>query len=89
MDPSTAALLLFSGGEVNTLVPLFAIGAFDGFTLCRIGMVRHWYLHRSAGWRGKALLNGFGAVLTGVSALVVTATEFTEGAWLLVIVANP
>lgn len=41
MDPSTAALLLFSGGEVNTLVPLFAIGAFDGFTLCRIGMVRH------------------------------------------------
>lgn len=42
MDPSTAALLLFSGGEVNTLVPLFAIGAFAGFTLCRIGMVRHW-----------------------------------------------
>ncbi|MDT0458050.1 amino acid permease [Streptomyces sp. DSM 41527] len=80
-----AALLLVSGGEVNTLVPLFAIGVFVGFTLCQIGMVRHWRRNRSSGWRGKALLNGFGALLTGVSALVVTATKFTEGAWLLVI----
>ncbi|MGX1756388.1 APC family permease [Streptomyces lydicus] len=80
-----AALLLVSGGEVNTLVPLFAIGVFVGFTLCQIGMVRHWRRNRWAGWRGKALLNGFGALLTGVSALVVTATKFTEGAWLLVI----
>ncbi|MFG2859708.1 APC family permease [Streptomyces sioyaensis] len=80
-----AALLVLSGGDVNTLVPLFAIGVFVGFTLCQIGMVRHWRLHRSPGWRGKALLNGFGALLTGVSAVVVTATKFTEGAWLLVI----
>ncbi|MBM4796259.1 APC family permease [Streptomyces sioyaensis] len=80
-----AALLVFSGGDVNTLVPLFAIGVFVGFTLCQIGMVRHWRLHRSPGWRGKALLNGFGALLTGVSAVVVTATKFTEGAWLLVV----
>ncbi|WP_328386941.1 APC family permease [Streptomyces sp. NBC_00400] len=80
-----AALLLVSGGDVNTLVPLFAIGVFVGFTLCQIGMVRHWRLDRSRGWRGKALLNGFGALLTGVSALVVTATKFTEGAWLIVV----
>ncbi|MFK0262594.1 APC family permease [Streptomyces angustmyceticus] len=80
-----AALLVVSGGDVNTLVPLFAIGVFVGFTLCQIGMVRHWRLDRSPRWRGKALLNGFGALLTGVSALVVTTTKFTEGAWLLVI----
>ncbi|MGW1372890.1 APC family permease [Streptomyces sp. NPDC002446] len=80
-----AALLVFSGGDVNTLVPLFAIGVFVGFTICQVGMVRHWRLERSPGWRGKALLNGFGALLTGVSAVVVTATKFTEGAWLIVI----
>ncbi|MFI6469040.1 APC family permease [Streptomyces sp. NPDC050516] len=81
----SAALLVFSGGDTNTLVPLFAIGVFVGFTICQTGMVIHWRLERSPGWRWKALLNGFGAVLTGISAVVVTATKFTEGAWLIVI----
>ncbi|MCD9141857.1 APC family permease [Streptomyces albireticuli] len=81
----SALLLVLSGGDVNTLVPLFAIGVFVGFTICQVGMVRHWLRERSAGWRGRALLNGFGAVLTGVSAVVVTATKFTEGAWLIVL----
>ncbi|MET8751265.1 APC family permease [Streptomyces sp. NPDC004667] len=81
----SAALLLFSGGDANTLVPLFAIGVFVGFTICQVGMVRHWSLERPARWRAKAVLNGFGALLTGVSAVVVTATKFTEGAWLIVV----
>ena len=33
----------------------------------------------------RRLLNGFGALLTGVSAVVVTATKFDEGAWLIVV----
>ncbi|MYV42011.1 amino acid permease, partial [Streptomyces sp. SID1328] len=81
----SAALLVFSGGDTNTLVPLFAIGVFLGFTIAQVGMVRHWRLEHSRGWRGKALLNGFGAVLTGVAAVVVTASKFAEGAWLVVI----
>ncbi|MFJ3728382.1 APC family permease [Streptomyces sp. NPDC090045] len=78
-------LLVFSGGDTNTLVPLFAIGVFVGFTICQVGMVRHWYGERPKGWQTKAALNGFGALLTGVSAVVVTATKFTEGAWLIVL----
>ncbi|MFD4510815.1 APC family permease [Streptomyces sp. NPDC058457] len=81
----SAALLVFSGGDTNTLVPMFAIGVFVGFTVAQVGMVRHWRLERGTGWRGKALLNGFGAVLTGVATVVVTASRFTEGAWLVVV----
>ncbi|GAA1259369.1 APC family permease [Streptomyces javensis] len=81
----SAALLVVSGGDTNTLVPLFAIGVFVGFTLCQTGMVRHWRRHRTPGWRAKAALNGFGALLSGVAAIVVTATKFTEGAWFIVI----
>ncbi|MBZ4318062.1 APC family permease [Streptomyces huiliensis] len=81
----SALLLVCSGGDVNTLVPLFAIGVFVGFTICQVGMVRHWCREGASGWRGKALLNGFGALLTGVSAVVVTATKFAEGAWLIVL----
>jgi hypothetical protein len=77
----SGALLIGSGGDVNSLVPLFAIGVFVGFTICQVGMVRHWRRERGPRWRGKALLNGFGALLTGIATLVVTGTKFTEGAW--------
>lgn len=77
----SAALLVASGGDVNSLVPLFAIGVFVGFTICQIGMVRHWRQERGPRWRGRALLNGFGALLTGTATLVVAGTKFTEGAW--------
>ncbi|QEV17226.1 APC family permease [Streptomyces alboniger] len=81
----SAALLVLSGGDTNTLVPLFAIGVFVGFTLAQTGMVVHWRHERGPRWRGKAALNGLGALLTGVSAVVVTATKFHDGAWLIVV----
>ncbi|MFD3513077.1 APC family permease [Streptomyces sp. NPDC058657] len=81
----SAALLVFSGGDTNTLVPLFAIGVFVGFTIAQTGMVLHWRRERGPRWAGKALLNGLGALLTGISAVVVTATKFHDGAWLIVI----
>ncbi|MDI3422155.1 APC family permease [Streptomyces luteolus] len=81
----SAALLVFSGGDTNTLVPLFAIGVFVGFTVAQTGMVLHWQRERGPRWAAKAVLNGLGALLTGVSAIVVTATKFHEGAWLIVV----
>jgi amino acid transporter len=81
----TAALLLIgTDGDMNTLVPLFAIGVFVGFTLSQAGMVRHWWTHRPYGWRAKAALNGSGALLTGLAAVLVTVTKFPEGGWLIV-----
>lgn len=81
----SAVILVVAGGAMNTLVPLFAIGVFVGFTLAQAGMVRHWTLHRERGWRWRLALNGFGAVLTGVATVVTTATKFTEGGWLIVV----
>ncbi|MGV9456573.1 APC family permease [Streptomyces sp. NPDC003635] len=78
----SAGLLVLSGGDTNTLVPLFAIGVFVGFTIAQVGMVRHW---RQEGAPRKALLNGLGGFLTGVAAVVVTETKFDEGAWLIVV----
>ncbi|WP_020658674.1 APC family permease [Amycolatopsis benzoatilytica] len=82
---AAAVLLVLSDGDMNALVPLFAIGVFVGFTLSQIGMVRRWFAARPRGWHGKAALNGFGALLTGFAAIVVTATKFSEGGWLIVI----
>ena len=70
---------------MNTLVPLFAIGVFVGFTLSQAGMVRHWWTDRPYGWRPRAALNGLGALLTGLAAIIVTVTKFPEGGWLIVL----
>jgi amino acid transporter len=82
---TSAILLVIADGQMNTLVPLFAIGVFVGFTLAQVGMVRHWLLERPRGWGPRAALNGFGALLTTIAAVVVMASKFTEGGWLIVI----
>ena len=82
---SSAVLLVVAGGQVNVLVPLFAIGVFVGFTLSQTGMVRHWVRDRPPGWRRKLAVNALGALLTGVAAIIVTATKFGEGGWLIVV----
>jgi amino acid transporter len=83
---TAGVLLIAARGNMNALVPLFAIGVFVGFTIAQTGMVRHWWQTRVAGWRWRIALNGFGALLTFVAAIVTTAMKFTEGAWLIVLV---
>src|SRR5580692_5447380 len=81
-----AALLVASNGNTQALIPLFAIGVFVGFTLSQFGMVKHWRIERSRGWKTQAAINGFRAVLTTVTTIIELGTKFTEGAWLIVLV---
>jgi len=66
----------------DRLIPLFAIGAFLAFTLSQAGMVMHWRKNRGPHWRKSALVNGLGALVTGVTVVVVLVAKFAEGAWI-------
>ena len=81
-----AAVLLLVGAQTHRLLPVFAIGVFIGFTISQTGLVRHWLQQRGRGWVGKVALNGTGAVLTAVAGVVLFASKFTEGAWLLLLI---
>ena len=83
---AAAALLVVSNGDTQALIPLFAIGVFVGFTLSQAGMVRHWREQAGPGWRGRAVINGVGAVFTLAALAIELVSKFTEGAWLVVIV---
>ena len=76
-------LLVVSNGNTQTLVPVFAIGVFIGFTISQVGMVKHWYLEQGPGWRGRAALNGLGALLTFAATIIELVAKFTEGGWLV------
>lgn len=40
-------------------------------------------IHYESGWRWKLLLNAVGATTTGIVFLILLATKFTEGAWIV------
>src|SRR5712671_2924571 len=81
----TLFLLVLFGGVPDTLIPLYAVGAFLAFTLSQSGMVVHWLRNRGPHWRKSALVNGFGGFVTGVTVIVVLVAKFAEGAWITVI----
>jgi amino acid transporter len=83
---SAAIVLLIVDAATQRLLPVYAIGVFIGFTISQTGLVRHWRRERSRGWAGKAALNGTGAVLTAVATVVLFASKFAEGAWLLMLI---
>lgn len=45
-----AILLIATGADTIRLIPLYAIGAFTGFTISQTGLVCHWRGQRSPGW---------------------------------------
>jgi amino acid transporter len=79
------ALLVIFAGSLDALIPLYAVGVFTSFTLSQAGMVVHWRRNREAGWRRSAIINGVGAVATALVTLVIAATKFAEGAWLVIL----
>jgi amino acid transporter len=86
-------LIYAYGGSVTRLIQLYILGVFTSFTLSQAGMVRHWNrvladerdpasrrrIHRSR------LINAVGACLTALVLVVVLATKFSHGAYLVVI----
>ena len=81
----TAVLIIGFGGDTHALIPLFAVGVFIAFTLSQAGMVMHWVRQRGRGWTLKALVNGIGAAATTVTLVVVAASKFLEGAWMVLL----
>jgi amino acid transporter len=79
-------LLILFGGVTDRLIPLFAVGAFLAFTLSQAGMVGHWLRTESAAkaWP-HILVNGLGALATGITVLVVVVAKFADGAWVVVL----
>jgi amino acid transporter len=75
-------LLILFRGVTDRLIPLYAVGAFLAFTLSQSGMVMHWRKNRGPNWLKSALVNGFGALVTGVTVVVVLVAKFAEGAWI-------
>jgi len=80
-----AVLIIAFGGDTHALLPLYMIGVFLSFTLSQTGMVLRWWHKKRPGWKTSALINGFGAIVTGVVLVIVAITKTLEGAWIVLV----
>jgi amino acid transporter len=80
-----SVLLVVFEGDTHALIPLYMIGVFVSFTLSQAGMVIHWRRLREAGWRSSGVINGFGAIVTGIVLIIVAITKTAEGAWIIIL----
>src|ERR1700730_13792227 len=83
-------LLILFRGVTDRLIPLFGVGAFMAFTLSQAGMVGHWRRTASGFEAARGMLiNGVGALATGITVMVIVVAKFAEGAWVVVLLLLP
>ena len=95
----SALLIVLFGGSTSALLPLYAVAVFAAFTLSQAGMVEHWRRLKGHHWQLKAVVNGIGAVATGVVTVIAAITGFMDpslpivpgvpigwGSWLVLVI---
>jgi amino acid transporter len=82
----SAALVIVRDANVNSLVPMYAIGVFTAFTMAGFGMARYHNRRRERGWRHRLVINGAAGGLSAIVVLIFAVVKFTEGAWVVVVV---
>lgn len=80
------ALLLVTRANVASLIPLYATTVFTGFTMAGAGMFVYHYKRRLPDRRHGLAVNGIAAATSGIVTLIFVITEFTRGAWAVVVV---
>src|SRR5262249_21621477 len=80
-----AILILAFRGDTQSLLPLYMIGVFVSFTLSQTGMVLRWRKNPDPARRTGAIINGVGAIVTGIVLIVVAVTKTLEGAWIVLL----
>jgi len=83
LSTTSIFLVVLFKGSVHALIPLFAIGVFLSFTLSQTGMVKRWVRVKTSGWKGKAIVNGVGAIATCIVTIVFAIVKFADGAWVI------
>ena len=78
-------LLILFQASVTNLIPLYAIGVFTSFTFSQAGMAKRHRTLREPGWKKGLAINGFGAVVTAVMTVIIAATKFWQGAWIILL----
>ena len=82
----SSILLLITRARVDSLIPLYAIGVFTGFTMAGAGMAKYHLAHREDHWRRRLVINGTASVLSFIVLVIIAVAKFSQGAWVILII---
>jgi amino acid transporter len=90
MGGSSLVALLYTRGDITTLVTLYAINVFVTFSLSQLAMCRFWYRERKnrPDWRRQGAIHVVGLVLCFSILTVNVYEKFSEGAWVTIVVTG-
>jgi amino acid transporter len=89
MAGAAAAVLVYTNGDLDTLVVMYSINVFLTFSLSNLAMMRHWWkVRRREPWKWPMTIHAAGFIVC-VAILTVTAIEkFGEGGWVTLVITG-
>src|SRR5947208_16606960 len=59
--------------------------AFTSFTFSQLGMAKRHLTLREPKWKTGLAFNGAGGIVSGIMTVIIAATKFSQGAWIILI----
>jgi hypothetical protein len=89
MAGAAAVVLLYTGGDLATLVVMYSINVFLTFSLSNLAMMRHWWQVREREpWKKAIAIHALG-FLVCLGILAVTVIEkFAAGGWVTLVITG-
>ena len=90
MGLAAIAALVYTRGDIATLVVMYSINVFITFSLTELGMARHWIKDRAKEpkWRSQLAIHGTGLVMCVSILVVIVFEKFAQGGWITVVVTS-
>jgi hypothetical protein len=90
MGLAAIAALIYTRGDITTLVVMYSINVFITFSLTELGMSRHWIKDRAKEprWRSQLAIHGTGLVMCVSILAVIIFEKFAQGGWITVVVTS-
>ncbi|MDQ3981059.1 MAG: APC family permease, partial [Actinomycetota bacterium] len=79
----SSTLIYVFDANLTRLIQLYLLGCFTSFTLSQAGMVVRGRKLKEPGWKKRAVMSGFGATITGIVLVVISASKFVAGGWIV------
>ncbi|HMC20689.1 MAG TPA: APC family permease [Thermoanaerobaculia bacterium] len=90
MGIAALAALLYTRGDITTLVVMYSINVFITFSLSLLGMSKHWIQerHRERKWKSRLAIHGLGLVMCVIILTVTIFEKFASGGWITLVITG-
>ena len=89
MGVASLAVVVYTRGDIHSLVVMYSINVFLTFSLSMFGMLKLWITrHGSKRWKRHVALFLIGFVLCATVLIITTYEKFSEGGWLTVVMTG-